>query len=105
MSNASSKDSPFKPGVRAVSGAPVVPWNPWLGTLFVIGLFFLSQFFSGLLLYLFTILAGWSHQRTLDWLSSAVSGQFFFVLLAEALLIGGLYLFLKQYKLGFRSIG
>lgn len=98
MSTASSK-----PG--AVKGAGVVPWNSWTGLVYVIVLFFLSQFLGGLLLIAYGFLMGWSSGRIDNWLSSSVSGQFAYVLIAEGMLVGGIYLFLKHYKLNFPAIG
>ncbi|HYH36273.1 MAG TPA: CPBP family intramembrane glutamic endopeptidase, partial [Candidatus Saccharimonadales bacterium] len=101
MSNASSDDA-----ARArVSKIPSVPWKPWLGVLFIVFIYYASQLFSGILLSVYPGLRGWSQTQALDWLSESVGAQFTFILLAEVLSIGAIYLFLKRYKLGFASIG
>jgi membrane protease YdiL (CAAX protease family) len=83
----------------------VVPWNPWLGLVFVIFVYYAAQIVSGILLSVYPGLRRWTQSETLDWLNNSVGAQFVFILIAEALSIGALYYFLKRYKLGFGSIG
>ncbi|HEX7633006.1 MAG TPA: type II CAAX endopeptidase family protein, partial [Candidatus Saccharimonadales bacterium] len=44
-------------------------------------------------------------QQSIDWLNNSISGQFFYVLLAESASIGGIYLFLRRFKVSFAAIG
>lgn len=76
--------------------APVIPWNPWWGVFFVVGVYFVSQIISGLVVSLYP---------GTDWLADSVGAQFLYILLAETLTIGALYFFLKQYQLNFSAIG
>lgn len=84
---------------------PRVAWNPWLGVLFIVATYYLSQLTAGLLVYVYPLLRRWSLDETAAWLEGSVYGQFCFVLLAEGLMIGALYLFLKHYKSSFKTIG
>ncbi|HMH31299.1 MAG TPA: hypothetical protein VK534_02375, partial [Methylomirabilota bacterium] len=89
MSNASSKEpAPTKSVMKT-------PWNPWLGLLFVVVVFYTAQITGGLLV---SIVPSF---RDFD----SVGAQFAFILAAESLSIGALYLFLRRYKLGFAAIG
>lgn len=82
-----------------------VPWNPLLGVLFIVFIYYASQLAAGILLSAYPGLRHWSNAQALDWLNSSVGAQFVFILLAEACSIGAIYLFLKRYKLGFAAIG
>jgi membrane protease YdiL (CAAX protease family) len=46
-----------------------------------------------------------SHSQANSWLTNSVIGQFIFILLAEGLVLGALYLFLKHYKTTWTDIG
>lgn len=85
--------------------ASSVPWKPWLGVLFIIAIYYASQIVGGLLISVYPALHHWSHNQAINWLDNSVGGQFVFILIAEALSVGAIYLFLKHYKLGFSSIG
>jgi hypothetical protein len=84
---------------------PVVPWKPWLGIIFIVFVYYASQIIGGLLLSIYPGLRHWSHAEALDWLNNSVGAQFVFILLAEVMSVGAIYLFLKRYKLGLASIG
>ncbi|CAN5142431.1 hypothetical protein BH09PAT3_BH09PAT3_6810 [soil metagenome] len=84
---------------------PVIPWNPFAALLVVIGLYFLAPTIGGLFVSLYPMLQGWDFNRSQDWLSSSIIAQFFYVLLAESLMIGGLVLFLKRYKKNLSVLG
>lgn len=102
MSNDSSKTKPQAPETPKI---PLVPWKPWLGVLFIIVLYYAAQIAAGILISIYPGLQHWSHSHAFDWLNNSVGAQFVFILLAEVLSIGGIYLFLKHYRLGFASIG
>lgn len=100
-SGTASKPAP----ANETAAIPRVPWNPWLGVLFVIVIYYASQIVGGVLVSLYPALQHWPHARTLDWLDGAVNAQFIFILLAEVFSIYAIYLFLRHYRLGFASIG
>ncbi len=103
MSNDSSSTN-TKPEAP-VTAKPVVPWKPWLGVLFIIVIYYASQILAGVLLSVYPGLQHWTDSQAIAWLNDSVGAQFVFILLAEALSIGAIYLFLRHYKLGFASIG
>ncbi len=110
MSGASSEpDKPATAVTKQKAGArpklPRVPWNPWLGVLFLIATYYLSQLTAGLLVYVYPLLRQWSMDETAAWLESSVYGQFIFILLAESLMVGALCVFLKYFKSSFKTIG
>jgi membrane protease YdiL (CAAX protease family) len=97
-------NNPFEPAEPKPSATPA-PWSTWLGLVCVFVLFFGSQLVSAL------ILSGYAHSRHLsgnqasDWLTNSVPAQFVFILLAEAVIVAGVYLFLRRYKLSLSAIG
>lgn len=71
-----------------------------------ISLFFLSQVVAGVLLgFAVMIIKNWSPEQLNVWLTSSSTAQFLFVLVFEALTLGGLALFLKRRKATFRDLG
>jgi len=111
MSNASSKIAeptavPERGKLQAtVSNIPRVPWNPWLAVLFIAIVYFVSQFFGGLVVSIYPWLKHWTTAQANDWLSNSIPAQFMYVLLAEAFMLGAIYLFLKKYRTNFNIIG
>ncbi len=84
---------------------PRVPWNPWLGVTFIIIIYFVAQFFGGILVSLYPALRHWSAVQTNDWLNNSVAAQFVYIILAEGFILGSIYLFLKKQKLSWRLLG
>lgn len=87
---------------------PVVPkisWNPWVAVVFVIAVYYVSQIISGLVVSIYPILEHWSQAQSNAWLEKSVWAQFFYILIAEALTLGAIYLFLRAQKSSFKSIG
>lgn len=84
---------------------PRVPWNPWFGIVFLVLAYYFSQFVSGLLLSVFPLIRHWNYRQSTDWLNNSVPAQFIYVLLAESLMIGALYVFLRVYRQRFSVIG
>lgn len=82
-----------------------VPWNPWLAVFFTLLIYFGSQLLAGVLISVYTGLQRWPTDRALDWLSESIGAQFAFVLLAEAITLTALFLFLRHYKTSFKTIG
>ncbi len=84
---------------------PRVPWNPWFAVAFAVIIFYFSQVVGALLISIYPRWQHWSHTQATDWLSSSVIAQFVFILLAESVMIGLVYLFLKRYGCSFKIIG
>lgn len=82
-----------------------VPWKPWLGVVFVVAIYYASQLFGGLVVSVYPFLHHWSRSQTIDWLNNSTVGQFAYILLAEAVILGVLYLFLRRYRCTFATIG
>ncbi len=92
--------------VSSRSAAPAsVPWNVWVGLAFIVVVFYMAQLFSGLLLSVYPALRHWSGSQASDWLNNSVSVQFMFILVAEVLTVGAIYLFLRRHKLSLAFIG
>ena len=93
------------PEVKASLPIPRVPWHPWLGIVFVVVIYFLSQVFSSLLVSIYPLLRHWSGSQATNWLNNSVSAQFIYVLLAEGLTVGAIYLFLRVHRTNWRNLG
>jgi membrane protease YdiL (CAAX protease family) len=107
-SSVTSGKASVKPQLVAQPPVPIspsLPWNPWWAVVFVVLVYYVSQLFGGLLVSLYPALKHWSNAQANNWLNNSVGAQFVYVFLAEAFTIGAIYLFLRHYKLGFRSIG
>lgn len=119
MSDDSSSSGPSgakAPAVKAVKAAPStgpegagkrpqVPWNPWLGVIYAIIIYYASQVIAGLVISVYPALKHWSHSTALDWITNSVLAQFVFVALAETITLSAIYLFLKRHGVGFKAIG
>lgn len=97
MSTASSKP--------AEQPKPWVPWNPWWGVVFALIVFFAAQVVSGVIISIYPALKHWSNSHANDWLNNSVTAQFIYILLAESLTVGSVYLFLRHFKLKLDAIG
>lgn len=83
-----------------------VPWKPWHGLVFILLVFYATQFLASFAVEIYPILKHWDTAQSIDWLNNSVIGQFIFILIAETLSIGAIYLFLKRrYKLSLAAIG
>jgi membrane protease YdiL (CAAX protease family) len=82
-----------------------VPWNPWLGVAFVVIVFYAAEVFGALAVSVYPFLHHWPHAQAVDWLTNSTAAQFIYALLAESLILGALYLFLKRYRSTFKTIG
>lgn len=84
---------------------PAIAWNPLLAIGLVILLYFAAQILASLVISIYPLAQHWSNARANDWISNAVTAQFSYVLLAEALTIGGVYGFIRLYKGRLSAIG
>jgi len=82
-----------------------IPWNPWLAVGFVIVVYFLTQIIAAVLVALWPAFMHWSPSRSQNWLDTSINAQFFFVLIAEGLVVLAVYQFLRFYHRGWGSIG
>jgi membrane protease YdiL (CAAX protease family) len=80
-------------------------WNPWIGVVVGLAALFGSQLIIGIIFSIYPLLKHWSTARSNNWLTNTISIQFFYVLLAEALTVYFVYLYIKRYKGGLQEIG
>jgi membrane protease YdiL (CAAX protease family) len=111
MSNASTKASKAssKKYVSPPSGVKEsvtkARWNPLLGVVLATVIFFAAQVVSGVLLSYYRYPRHWTNQQLLNWLDNSINAQFLYILIAESLIVLGVYLFVRRYKDGLRTIG
>lgn len=101
LSDSSSAD----PVQQSQLSKPNIPWHPLIAVVFVIAIFFFSQVVAAIAVEMFAVIQHWSHTRTNEWLNTSVYAQFFYVLIAEGIVVGAIYQFLKLYGLGWKAIG
>lgn len=94
-----------QPEAEQTAAIPKVPWNGWLGLVFVIVLYYASQLAGGIIVSIYPWLKHWSTSQATDWLNNSVTAQFIFILLAEAFTVGAIYLFLHRRRLSMAIIG
>jgi membrane protease YdiL (CAAX protease family) len=73
-----------------------------LGTVFI---FVGAQVVASIVISLYPELLNWSSRRAADWLSTSTYAQFFYILLAEALTVGGVWLLLRMSRWNWSTIG
>lgn len=105
MSNASS-DTPE----QVTSGKPKLPpLNAWWVaplSIFAVGfIYFASQVMGGIIVYLYPQAQHWTTSQINDWLNQSVTAQFFYILIAEALTMLGIWGMLKTYRWSWATIG
>lgn len=88
-----------------VEKLPRVPWNGWLGVVFVIVLFYVAQVIASLLVALYAQAHHWTSSYIQSWLANSIAAQFVYVVIAEGLTLLGLYLFMRRYKFDFGKLG
>ncbi len=100
MSDASSK------ALAPASERRVPGWFVALMALIATGfLYFFAQLAGGLLVMLYPLLQHWSSAKIDTWLSSSVAGQFAFSLIADGLLVIGVWLMLRWLRWRWQTIG
>jgi membrane protease YdiL (CAAX protease family) len=80
-------------------------WNPLAGVILAVVIFFGAQLISGVLLSYYRYPRHWTNAQLLNWLNNSINAQFLFILIAESLIVLGVYLFVRRYKDGLRTIG
>lgn len=91
---------PAKPDKKA----GLLPWSPVTAVIFVLVLYFVTQIVAGLLISVYPALQHWPSDHTSDWLRHSVPAQFGYMVLVEALTLGGLWWFLRRYKSSLRAL-
>lgn len=100
-----SNEQPVVPSPPVASGFHKVPWSLWGGVVFVVVVFFAAQLLAGLLVSLYPLIRQWSAAHTNDWFNHAVTAQFSYVVLAEAISLALVYAWLRRYRERFAAIG
>lgn len=73
-------------------------WGPVAAVFVGLGIFIGSQIGVGILLAFAMRAMGWDGDRAESWLTSSVFAQFFFILLAELVAIGGIVWYVRRHK-------
>jgi membrane protease YdiL (CAAX protease family) len=89
----------------AISRPAPAPWRWWLGVVVAVVVFFGTQTIAGILILLYASAQGWSSAHADDWLSSSVTAQFAYMLVAEVLAAGLVYWFARRYTGGLKALG
>lgn len=96
---------PLDPQSVGKQNDQTVNWRPWIGVVFVVVIFFVSQILAGATISVYPLLQDWSDSRANAWLEGSVGVQFLYILLAESIAIGALWQFLKLHSRNFTVIG
>ncbi len=83
----------------------LVTWGPLSAVLVTLGVYFLAQVGSVMLLSVYPVLLGWSQSQTSLWFEQSVLAQFLLVAATEGLTLWFIYSFLKSRHTGFRALG
>lgn len=82
-----------------------VPWNPLWAVVFIIVLFYFSQYLGVIVVSLYPWINHWSAVQANDWYSNSIFAQFIYLLIVESVMLGSIYIFLKKFKSNFSLIG
>lgn len=91
--------------VQATQRLPRVPWNGWLGVVYVVVLFFAAQVVASVLVAVYAQAHHWTSAYIQTWLTNSVTAQFAYTVIAEGLTLWGIYVFMRRYKFDFRKLG
>lgn len=103
MSNDSSEQQSDKPKGFPARG-PHVPWGPLSAVVVAALTFFGAQLIAGLVLSLFVLVTGISVGLAAGG-PGAIAGQFYFVLLSDALILLAMWLFLRSRRAKLQQLG
>jgi membrane protease YdiL (CAAX protease family) len=67
--------------------------------------FLIAQFLGSVVIGVYAGLHHWTGVYAENWLTNSVNGQFAYILIAEAVAVGGIYLFMKHYRFSFKMLG
>ncbi len=71
-------------------------WGPAAALIVTVGIYFVSQIIAGIVISLYPLLKHWNYAQTTKWLEQSVFGQFFFIVIVEAITLWLLWIFLKR---------
>lgn len=94
-----------KPSDESLPSPLKARWNPLLGILLAVIIFFAAQIISEVVLSYYRYPRHWDAQQLLNWLNNSITAQFLFILIAESLIVIAVCLFVRCYKNGLRTIG
>lgn len=80
-------------------------YKPVTTVLITVGLFFVAQFLASFVFVFVALGAGWDDAELQEWIGSTSLAQFIFVIIADSLILGGVWFFLKQRKFSFKEVG
>lgn len=80
-------------------------YKPVATILITVGLFFVAQFLASFAFIFISLGAGWDDAQLQEWINSTSLAQFIFIAIADSLILGGVWFFLKQRKFSFKDIG
>ena len=91
--------------VAVTSTIPRVPWNPWWAVVFIVVVYYFSQFLGSIMISLYPWINHWSAAQANDWIVSSIVAQFIYVLLVGFFMLSAIYVFLKKFKSNFNLLG
>ncbi|HSH55525.1 MAG TPA: CPBP family intramembrane glutamic endopeptidase, partial [Candidatus Limnocylindrales bacterium] len=81
------------------------PWSPFIALLLVVAIFVGSQLLGFAVLWLYTIARGWTASQAQTWVEQSTTAQFVYILIAEAVTVGLLYLYIRRHNVSFCQLG
>jgi len=82
-----------------------IPNNAYYAILFLVVLFFASQFISAIIILIYPELKGYNAVQTDNWVNSSIVSQFFLVLITETIVVASIILFLKRRRISLQTVG
>jgi len=82
-----------------------VTWGPFSAIIYAIVVYFVAQYAAAFIVSGVVHAMGWSTARISDWFQHAITAQFWFVFLAEALTFIGIWWFIRVRGSSLRAIG
>lgn len=82
-----------------------IRWSPWMGLLYVVLIYILSQVIGLVILIYPIFIKHFSSKQTSNWLTNSTYGQFLYILIAEAFTVFAVLWLLKRYKVKKDVIG
>lgn len=80
-------------------------YPPALTIVFTVGLFFAAQFIASFIFVFIALGAGWDDARLEQWIKESSFPQLLYILVADALIITGVWQLLKRKNLRFKDVG
>lgn len=80
-------------------------WSPLQAIAITIGVFILSQFFASVFFIFLSEVAGWNQTQFNSWFDSSAFPQFLYILIADGLILAGIWWLLRRKKKSFSFVG